>query len=135
MNWKLLVLLSLLSVAMSFITVFHLFDSSVEQVVWLLILIFCAVVIARNAPGKLFMHGFLLCLINAVWQIIVHVALFDTFIAHNADSVEKFKSIPLDPHTLMFVFSIFTGIVSGVLTGLLAMLAGKFITPRAAQTA
>ena len=131
MRWKLIFLLSLFSVAMSLATVYHILPSGVEQVIWLLILIFCAVVIAKNASQKLFLHGFLLCIINAVWQTVIHAALFDTFTAHNQDMVEKFKNVPMDQFTLMIIMGLTIGVVSGVVTGLLAMLAGKFIKPPA----
>lgn len=63
MNWKLILLLSMFGLAMAIATV-YVMPSRFEAPFWLVIFVTCAFVIARRAPGKFFLHGFLVGLTN-----------------------------------------------------------------------
>jgi len=75
MNWKLILQLSLFGLAMAFATV-YVIPSSVEPFLWLPIFVLCAWLIAKRAPGKVFLHGLLLGIMNSIWITAAHVLLF-----------------------------------------------------------
>jgi Na+-transporting NADH:ubiquinone oxidoreductase subunit NqrB len=64
MNWKLIFALSLFGLAMGLATVFVI-PTSVEPFFWLPIFMLCAFLIAKNAPGKPFLHGLMVGIVNA----------------------------------------------------------------------
>ena len=80
MNWKLIGMLSLFGLAMGIATIFVI-PSNVEPLVWLVIFLICAYVIAKQSPGKHFLHGLLLGLANSVWITAAHILLFEQYIA------------------------------------------------------
>lgn len=77
MNWKLIFQLSLFGLAMAVATV-ALVPSSVEPFCWLVIFVICAYIIAKNAPGKYFLHGFMTSLVNSVWITSAHVLFYSS---------------------------------------------------------
>src|SRR5579885_1029798 len=78
MSWKLVFGLSLFGLAMGFATVFAI-PSRTEPWVWLAIFFVCAFVIAKRAPGKHFLHGLCVSLVNSIWITGAHVLLFDKY--------------------------------------------------------
>src|SRR2546430_17102735 len=66
LDWRLILELSLFGLAMAVATVFVI-PSSVEPIFWLAIFVVCAYLIAKRAPGKFFLHGFLVSLVNCFW--------------------------------------------------------------------
>jgi hypothetical protein len=66
MDWKLIFQLLLFGLAMGIATVFRI-PPTVEPVVWLIIFLVCAYIIARRRPTGRFAHGLLLGLANSVW--------------------------------------------------------------------
>ena len=79
MNLKLIFQLSLFGLVMALATVFWI-PSRIEPVFWLVIFLLCAYFIVRTAPGKYFLHGFLVSLLNSVWITAAHIILFSTYI-------------------------------------------------------
>jgi len=134
MNWKLIFLLSLFGIAMAFARMFNLFGGNAENIIWFAILIFNAIVLAKSTTQKLFLHGFLICIINGIWGSAIHLALFDTFVANNPDMVAKFKDLPINQYVLACIMGPVIGIISGAVEGVLTVIAGKFIKPSVATT-
>ncbi|HSY76096.1 MAG TPA: hypothetical protein VK890_04525, partial [Bacteroidia bacterium] len=66
MNLKLILALSLFGLFMALATVYFI-PSNVENFLWPVIFIICAYLVAKNAPGKYFLHGFLTSLVNCIW--------------------------------------------------------------------
>ncbi len=128
MNWGLILLLSLFGLAMAFATVFVI-PSNLEPLLWLVIFVICAYLIAKRAPGKIFLHGLLLGVANSVWVTAVHVALFDQYLAHHAREAAMMKTmtVPIAPRLLMACVGPIVGVVSGVVIGLLALLAAMIL--------
>ena len=128
MNWKLIFGLSLFGMAMAFATVFWI-PVRIEMFIWPVILLLCAYIIAKNAPGKYFLHGFLVCILNCVWITTTHIMLSDTYLlshpeelAHYLDHNENNKtSIRL----AMLTMGPVSGIGTGLVLGLLSILAAK----------
>ena len=126
MNWKLVVGLSGFGLVMGVATVFVI-PSNIEPLFWLLIFGVCAVLIARLAPGKHFLHGLCVSLVNAVWITGIHVALFDSYIATHAQEAEMMKGMPIQGRLAMLLTGPIVGLISGLVLGLFAFIASKFV--------
>lgn len=130
MNWKLIFLLSLFGLAMGIATVF-IIPSKIEPAFWLVIFLFCAYWIARSLPGAgvQFLHGLVLGLANSVWITAAHVLLFDAYIARHAQEAAAMRnpSIPFSMKTTMLMVGPVVGLLSGIILGVFAMIAGKLI--------
>ena len=126
MNWKLILQLSLFGLAMGIATVFVI-PSKTEPAFWLVIFLTCAYLIAKRSDGKLFLHGLLLGLANSVWITAAHVLLFDSYIARHAQEAAMMQTGPLaaSPRLMMALVGPVIGLISGVVLGLFALVAGK----------
>ena len=131
MNWKLIFGLSLFGLAMAIATVFVI-PSNVEPIFWLVILIVCAVIIARVQPTRHFLHGLLVGIVNSIWVTSAHILLFSTYVANHPKESAMMKNMPMQPQMMMAVTGPIVGVVSGVILGLFAFIAGKLIRPRPA---
>ena len=133
MNGKLILKLSLFGLAMGILTVFVI-PSKVEPLFWMLIFIACAVIIARRAPGKYFLHGLCVSLLNSVWITGAHVLLFDAYVARHAAEAAMAKDFPLGPRVMMLVTGPVIGLLSGLVLGLFAFISAKIMKPAPAAT-
>jgi hypothetical protein len=133
MNWKLIFSLSLLGLAMAFATI-TLVPSSVEPLFWVAIFVFCAYVIAKRAPGKFFLHGFYVGLVNCVWVTSAHIIFSSTYLQHHAQEAAQYSKMNaqmgLSPMGAMSVFGPLIGIASGLVIGLFSWLASKLLKSR-----
>jgi len=129
MHWKLIFQLSLFGLAMGIATVF-LIPSKIEPLFWLAIFLVCAYVIAKELPGKHFVYGLLVSIVNSVWITAAHMLLFDQYVANHQQEAEMMKSMPLPPRAMMALTGPAIGVVSGLVLGLFAFVAGKLVTPR-----
>jgi hypothetical protein len=128
MNWKLILQLSLFGLAMGLATVF-LIPSKMEPLFWLVIFVISAYIIARRAPGQYFLHGLLVSIVNSVWITGSHVLLFDRYIANHPQEAAMMTSMPLpdSPRLMMAMMGPVIGVVSGLVLGLFAVVAGKLV--------
>lgn len=128
MNWKLIFLLSLFGLAMAIATV-YVIPSQIEPAFWLVIFLICAYLIAKGCARLLFLHGVLLGLANSVWITAVHVLLYDSYIARHAQEAAMMHSasLPFSPRVMMVVVGPVVGLLSGVILGLFAWIAGKLV--------
>jgi hypothetical protein len=122
MNWKLVLQLSGFGFAMAFATVFVI-SSSIEPLFWLGIFLYCAYAIAKRAPGKPFVHGLCLGLVNSVWMTAGHVILFDSYVARHANELAMMQNSPISPRLMMLVVGPGVGLISGIVIGLFALVA------------
>jgi hypothetical protein len=135
MNWKLIFQLSLFGLAMGIATVFVI-PSKIEPAFWLVIFLICAYLIAKRSPGLHFLHGLLLGLANSVWITAAHVLFFDAYIARHAQEAAMMQSLPL-PVSLKLMMALagpVFGLISGVVLGLFAFVAGKLVKSLSAPT-
>jgi len=130
MDWKLIVLLSGFGLMMAFATVFVI-PSNMEPAYWLVIFLVCAYLIARRAPGRHFLHGLCVSLVNSVWITAAHVILFGQYMASHPQEAAMMKSMPVpeSPRLMMVLFGPIFGSIFGLILGLFAFLAGKFVKP------
>jgi len=131
MNWKLIFGLSLFGLGMAFATVF-IIPSYVEPFCWLVIFVIVATVIARSQPDRPFVHGLLLGIVNGVWITCAHVVFFDQYIAKHPKEAAMMKSMtmPVSPRAMMAIVGPLVGIISGIVIGVLALLAVKLAKGR-----
>jgi hypothetical protein len=128
MNRKIIFLLSLFGAAMGFATV-TIISSAIEPVFWLIIFIFCAVVIAKQCHSKYFLHGFLVSLLNSVWITMIHIVFYESYIAYHPQELQMMEKFPL-PYSMrisMLMIGPVIGIMSGIILGLFCYIASKTI--------
>jgi hypothetical protein len=130
LDFKLILQLSLFGLAMAVATVFVI-PSNVEPLFWLVIFGVCAVLIARRCSEKHFLHGFAVSLANCVWITSFHILLFDSYLARHPQEAAMMKSMPLpdSPRLMMLLTGPVVGVISGLVLGLFAFIAGKFVKP------
>ena len=128
MNSKLILLLSLFGLGMAVATVFFI-PSNIEPFFWLAIFLICAYIIAKQAPGKYFLHGLMVSIVNSIWVTGAHVLLFDQYLAHHAKEAEMMKSMPasLSPRVMMLITGPLVGVISGLVLGFFAWVASKLV--------
>ena len=128
MNWKLILLLSLFGLAMSIATVFWI-PPNLEPVFWLAIFIACAYIIAKQCTAQLFFHGFLVSLVNCVWITGMHILLFQQYLASHPQEAAMLAGMPMpdSPRVMMLLTGPVVGIISGLILGLFAFVAGKLV--------
>jgi hypothetical protein len=128
MNWKLIFQLSLFGLAMAFATVFWI-TSKIEPVFWLVIFVLCAYLIVRNCAGKYFLHGFMVSIFNSIWITGIQIAFFATYMANHPDMEQMSANMPLSDHPrlMMLITGPLIGVVSGLILGFFAFLAGKLM--------
>ncbi len=128
MNWKLVFKLSLFGLAMALGTVF-LIPSSVEPVLWLIIFLLCAYVVARHCKQRAFLHGLAIGIVNSVWVTAAHLIFFGQYIASHPREAAMMQSMPMreSPRLLMTLTGPVVGIVSGIIIGVLCVLASKVV--------
>ena len=126
MNWKLILGLSFVGLAMGLATVFWI-PSNVEPFVWLVIFVFSAIVIAKRCGSRPFVHGLLVSLANSVWITGAHVLLFDQYLAHHPQEASMMQAMarPDLAREMMAVLGPVIGGISGVVLGFFSLIAFK----------
>jgi uncharacterized membrane protein len=127
MNKSLIFRVSLLGLLMAVLTLF--ISARIERVLWLLIMILSAYFIAKNAPGRYFLHGFLTSLVNSVWVTGIHILFFNTYFQSHSEQFAAMSSTPLSEHprVMMLVVGPIIGIVSGLVLGLFSFIISKMM--------
>jgi hypothetical protein len=131
MPWKLIFQLSLFGLAMGLATVFWI-PSNVEPFLWIVIFGFCAFAIGRSGAPRPFVIGVLLGLANSVWITASHILLFDRYLANHPREAEMMQRMPLPGRLMMTVTGPMVGLISGIVIGVLALIAAKIFRRRTA---
>jgi len=128
MNWKLIFGLSLFGLAMAFGTIYFI-PPGIEPYCWLVIFLICAFIIAKNAPGKYFLHGFLVSLVNCVWITGTHIFMSATYLSNHSQEAAQYAKLNEQAHLTvtqaMLIMGPVIGIISGLVLGLFAFIASK----------
>ena len=134
MNWKLIAQLSLFGLAMGVATVFAI-PANVEPVFWLVVFGVSAYFLATRSSTP-FRHGVLVGVANSVWVTASHVLFVNRYIANHPQEAAMMKSMPLpdSPRLMMVMVGIGIGVVSGIVIGLLALLAARLVRSRSAPS-
>src|SRR6185436_10133519 len=94
MNWKLVIQLSIFGLVMALATVFVV-PSNAEPFFWLPIFLITAYLIAKQAPGRYFLHGLALGLVNCFWVTAAHILLFNRYIATHPQEAAMMTRMPM----------------------------------------
>ncbi len=129
MNWKIIFQLSIsFGLIMAFATV-QLIPERIEPFFWLFIFAFCAWVIAKVCPGRYFLHGFLVSMVNSIWITAVHVIFRQTYVAHHPQVASMFTNMPPSllrhPRLTMVIMGPIFGAGFGIILGLFSFIASK----------
>ena len=118
---------------MAIATVF-LIPSNIEPIFWLAIFLIYAYLIARARSAGHFLHGFVVGIVNCVWVTGAHILFFERYIAKHPKEASMMTTMPLadSPRLMMALVGPVVGIISGLVIGLLAFIAGKLVKPRSA---
>jgi hypothetical protein len=127
MSFRLIFVLSLFGLAMAFATV-YVVPTHIEPWIWLGILVVCAVAIAKRAPGKYFLHGLLVSILNSVFITVVHIALADRYLAGHPKEAAMNAQLG-SPAVAMLITGLAAGVASGIVLGLFSWIASKFLMP------
>jgi hypothetical protein len=125
MSWKLIFALSLFGLAMGFATVFVI-PTKNEPFVWLGIFVVCALIIAKSAPRRFFLHGLCVSLVNSIWVTGAHVALYDKYVAGHAREAAMAAHYG-PPRLMMLAAGPIVGLLSGLVLGFLSFVASKLV--------
>ena len=123
---RLVLALSMFGLAMGILTVF-LIPSPVEPFLWLAIFVVCALLIARRAPSRPFLHGLLTGLLNSVWVTAAHLLLAGIYLSRHPSEAGMMAGSPLPPRVMMLLTGPLIGLASGIVLGLFAMGATRLI--------
>jgi small basic protein len=127
MEKKLIGTLSMFGLAMGVMTVFVI-PPSIEPFCWLAIFVGCAIVIAKRAPRRYFLHGLCVSLVNSVWITAAHIAFFETYLANHPNEAAMSASMS-SPRLMMLGTGPIVGLVSGCVLGLFSWVASKVVKP------
>lgn len=128
MNKKLIFQLSSFGVGMGIATI-NLIPPKAEPVFWLVIFVFCAIVIAKKCYSKFFLHGFLVSMLNSVWITLIHILFYDQYIENHPQELLMMENFPL-PYSMriaMLMMGPVIGVMSGIVLGLFSLIASKII--------
>jgi hypothetical protein len=130
MNWKLILLLSLFGLAMGLATVWFI-SSTVEPFFWLGIFLVSAYMIAKYAPAKFFLHGFMVSIVNSIWVTAAHATFFFTYVVTHPEYLAMTNNLApalaAHPRRMLLAVGPISGILSGLVLGLFSWVASKFL--------
>jgi len=114
--------------AMAVLTV-SIIPSNVEPFCWLGIFLVVSFAIAKYAPGRYFLHGFMVSIFNSIWITAAHAAFFDQYIAAHPEYLQATNGLPPDlaghPRRMMVPIGAISGIIFGVVLGVFAFIASR----------
>ncbi len=128
LNWRIILLLSGFGLAMGIASVFGI-TTGIEGLLWLIIGIFSAVVIAMKVQSKHFLHGLLVGIIGGLVASFVQVIFFPTYLTNNPESAKEMTQIPGGPNPRFFVLMLapIISVASGLILGALSWVAAKIV--------
>lgn len=131
MDRKLVGMLSVAGVVMGIASVMG-WTQHREGVLWVVIAIASAFVIAREAPGKYFLHGLWSGLLAGIASSLIQCGMYGTYIANNPDTAAQIQTMPANwnPRVMLLIFAPLLGFANGLVIGLLSWLGARMLKPR-----
>jgi len=128
MNWNLIVRLSFFGFLMGGLSV-SVLPEVVEAVMWILVYLFSAYVIAKRCTHKFFLNGFMLSMVNSGWVTGFHVIFYKTYLSEHPASDLMYSFLPLSdfPRLGMVIMAPVFGAFFGVFLGLFSLIMSKVI--------
>ena len=105
--------------------------SRIEPILWLVIFIIYAVIIALRTTEKRFGHAFLVSILNGFWIAIIHSVFFATYMENNPDMADSYTDFPsfVPPRVMMLIAGPVIGVLTGLIAGFFAWRVGRLIKP------
>jgi hypothetical protein len=130
MNWKYIIALWFLGIALGASSIFGLTHDS-EPYFWILIALIVPVVIAKNTSQKIFFHGLLAGLGICIVYAAIQSTFFNMYLSTHPEIILQFQQQSfLSPRAFLIVVGPFIGIIYGAVLGGLSTAARKFFTPQ-----
>lgn len=132
MNWKLVASLSLFGPVVGALTVLGVFPKGVDRFVWAVVVVVCAVTVAKKEPKRALQHGAIIGFVNGAASTLLQAFFVDALAANNPWMVEALADQPAGFDFEFFVFMLvpFIGVAGGAMTGFLAMLTARALAAR-----
>jgi hypothetical protein len=126
LNWKLILGLSVFGLVMAVLTV-YVIPFNHEFFYWIPAFLLYGFLIAKLAPGKYFLHGFLTSLVNCFWITSIHVIMAKEYIERHPDEMKMMADWPMHDHPRrwMLIMGPAIGIACGLIVGGLSWLFAK----------
>jgi hypothetical protein len=122
MNWVLVALLSIPGLLMGLLSVRG-HTRGIEPYLWIVLMVFAALVIARTAGAKYFLHGLS---VGAAWGLLngfTAAALFSSYAHHNPEIMVRLTSdggsASYSPRVMFMLGAPMIGAAAGIVLGLL----------------
>jgi len=128
MNWKLILALSLFGLVIAVASLFGL--GFMGPTLWLFIVGLCACFIAALAPGKYFLHGFLVNILSMFWIFAIH-ACYLLEVSQNKPVMVEILPGGRSPQVENLLLGLAAAGVTGVIGGLFAFVASLILKKRA----
>ncbi len=128
MNWKVIMYLSPLGVAVGFAGIYGL-SGDPRVVMWLGTSLICGVVVIRHAGRDYFVHSLLACILIGLLAGLTRAAMIDTYLLHNIQMEDVYGSMPktVQPRLVAIMMGLYFGAVAGALSGSLSVAVGKLM--------
>jgi hypothetical protein len=128
MNRSLILLLSLFGVVMGLLSLGGV-TQGIEWFLWLVIAVLSAVPIAKRGGTSLFGTGFLVGLLDGIFNSIIQALFFEAYLANNQQMSVQMSQIPgdLDPRIFVMLAGPVIGAAYGTIIGLISMLARRIM--------
>jgi hypothetical protein len=132
MNWRLILQLSMFGVAMGLGIVFFL-PSSATTALWIIIIALSGYAIAKRCVRLRWLNGLLVGLLDGLLSAGVNVLFFHAYAIRHADNIALIHAfVPvMSVRRLLVLTSPVLGLLYGVAIGLVALLIGVFLRPKA----
>lgn len=129
MNWKLIAAMVIVGAVMAVLSVYGIVQSSFELVVWVILGIVSAYLIAKKGKATPFLEGATLGVITGIVNSVIQSSMFNKYLLNNPESLDGFRKIPLDmpPQYVVLFAGPFIGLIYGVVVGIIAMSLRKVI--------
>ena len=128
MNWKIILLLTALGIAIAAASTYGIINSNYFLDVYMIIFaIVSGIVIYRTCSTSLFMHGVMVGLLSGIFGSWFQAAFFNTYLKNNPHSLDGFKNITgdLQPMYVLLFAGPFFGICYGIISGLTALMLNR----------
>lgn len=127
MNWKVILLLTLLGTAIAVASVFGVFNSNNMLIYMLIFAVISGFIISRTGGTSPFMSGVMVGLLTGILGTLVQAVMLNTYLKNNPNSLDGFKNITtnLAPEYVMLFSGPFFGLGYGIVAGLVAFLMRK----------
>mgnify|MGYP003328795779 CR=1 FL=1 len=130
MNFKLILQLSLLGLAMAIASVFWI-PQNIEPLFWLPIFIFCAYMVAKKCRKYFFLHGLLISCVNSIYITAAHIYWVYDYLNNHPKEAEMLQKFPepmnIHPRLDMALTGPVIGIGFGIILGIFCFAASKMV--------